>query len=47
MNQPKFDRKTEEWFAKQPEWMVATCRQCEGCGLFYKSSLGHECEVNK
>ena len=38
------DEPTKKWFEKQPDYMVATVRQCKKCGLFYKTSLGHKCK---
>lgn len=44
------DATTQQWFKEHPG-AVTTCRQCERCGLWYKSGLGHkakDCEkVNK
>ena len=40
----KYDRRTREWFANHI-LETTTVEQCEECGLFYKPSLGHECEV--
>ena len=38
------DFKTKAWFADKPEWLVTTLDQCEKCGLYYNSALGHKCE---
>lgn len=39
----KYDSATNAWFAKHPE-AVTTVRQCDKCGLYYKSSLRHKCK---
>ena len=41
----KLDATTEAWFKNQPTWLVVSLLKCEKCGLFYKDSLGHKCEV--
>lgn len=41
------DETTTKWFEKQPDYMVATVRQCKKCGLYYKPSLGHKCKEEK
>ena len=40
----KYDKRTQAWFAENILEMT-TVEQCKECGLFYKPSLGHECEV--
>lgn len=39
-----YDKPTREWFNKHP-WEETTVMTCEVCGLSYKPSLGHRCEV--
>ena len=46
MEKVRFDKETEEWFKHRPG-MVTTLVKCEKCGLFYKASLGHKCEVER
>ena len=38
----RLDSETQKWSKAHPD-CVMTVRQCEVCGLFYKSSLGHQC----
>lgn len=38
------DKATDEWFKKHPG-LRTTVARCEKCGLYFKPSLGHECEV--
>ena len=40
----KYDKRTQWWFANHI-LETTTVEQCKKCGLFYKPSLGHECEV--
>lgn len=40
----KYDKRTQAWFAENI-LETTTVEQCKECGLFYKPSLGHECEV--
>jgi len=40
----EFDCETQAWFDQNPG-AATTVEQCKECGLFYKPSLGHECEV--
>ena len=39
-----FDEETEKWF-ENTKVPATTVMRCEKCGLFYKPSLGHKCEV--
>lgn len=43
----ELDATTKKWFAKMPSWERTTVAQCKKCGLWYKPSLGHKCEVQK
>lgn len=36
------DKPTTEWLASHHR--ITTLCKCEDCGLYYKWSLGHECE---
>ena len=38
------DERTRAFFADKPSWYVCALAQCENCGLYYKLSLGHQCE---
>lgn len=38
----RLDAATEEWSKAHPD-VATTVRQCKKCGLFYKSSLRHQC----
>lgn len=40
----KYDKRTRAWFSEH-FGVQTTVEQCKECGLFYKPSLGHECEV--
>lgn len=40
----KYDSKTAKWFHEHP-LLETTVIRCELCGLFYKPSLGHSCNV--
>lgn len=40
------DKATKEWFKHHPNART-TVAQCEKCGLWFKPSLGHECEVEE
>ena len=37
-----YDAKTREWFARNRD-AETTVTRCEGCGLYYKPELGHNC----
>lgn len=39
----KLDENTKNWFKSHPD-AVTTVRQCDKCGLYYKSSLRHKCK---
>lgn len=39
-----YDKRTRAWF-EEHILETTTVEQCKECGLFYKPSLGHECEV--
>ena len=39
----KFDRKTKQWF-KEHTVQQTTVQQCELCKMYFKVSLGHECD---
>ena len=41
----QYDKTTNEWFKQRPIWARTTVMPCEKCGLWYKPSLGHKCEV--
>lgn len=49
MSKPKklpLDKKTKKWFADHPAlYYQASVVQCKKCGLWYRPSLGHECEM--
>lgn len=38
------DKATDEWFKQHPGART-TVAPCDKCGLWYKPSLGHKCEV--
>lgn len=38
----RLDYATDMWSKAHPD-CATTVRQCKNCGLFYKSSLGHQC----
>lgn len=40
------DKATNEWFEYHPGARTTVAR-CEKCGLYFKPSLGHECEVEE
>ena len=40
------DKATDEWFKKHPG-LRTTVARCDKCGLYFKPSLGHECEEEK
>lgn len=40
------DKATNEWFEYHPGARITIVR-CEKCGLYFKPSLGHECEVEE
>lgn len=42
----EFDKATREWFESRPD-VQTTVMRCDGCGLYFKPSLGHKCEVKK
>lgn len=39
----QFDAETREWFRDHLS-VQTTVAPCEGCGLWYKPSLGHKCK---
>ena len=42
----QMDKATDEWFKQHPGART-TVTSCEKCGLWYKPSLGHKCEVEE
>lgn len=42
----KFDDATDEWFELHHDTPTTLVR-CSECGLFYKASLGHNCEYKQ
>ena len=44
MGKEVFDKETRKWF-ERTKAPATTVVKCERCGLFYKASLGHKCEV--
>lgn len=38
----RYDKPTRDWFANHPG-AVTTVAKCEECGLYYKTSLRHQC----
>ena len=46
MNRIEYDRATQEWFNKHPD-VRTTTTQCPVCGLYFKTSLNHDCELRR
>ena len=40
------DKETRLWMDERPG-VATTLVRCDSCGLFYKYSLGHDCEKRK
>lgn len=42
----KYDKETKKWFSRNIGQQTTVCK-CGKCGLFYKPSLGHKCNLTK